>query len=50
MKEYKYTIDGKEYKVEIGDIEGNVANVIVNGEVFKVEMEVEPKPEKSGIR
>lgn len=49
MKEYKYTIDGKEYKVEIGDIEGNVANVIVNGEVFKVEMEVEPKPEKKVV-
>ena len=25
MKEYKYTIDGKEYKVEIGDINENVA-------------------------
>ncbi|MCI6764327.1 MAG: acetyl-CoA carboxylase biotin carboxyl carrier protein subunit, partial [Prevotella sp.] len=27
MKEYKYTIDGKEYKVEIGDIADNIANV-----------------------
>ena len=42
MKEYKYTIDGKEYKVEIGDIADNIANVTVNGEAFKVEMEPEP--------
>lgn len=49
MKEYKYTIDGKEYKVEIGDIEENVANVTVNGEAFKVEMEVEPEPEKKVV-
>lgn len=39
MKEYKYTIEGKEYKVAIGDIADNVAEVTVNGEVFKVEME-----------
>ena len=40
MKEFKYTIDGKEYKVEIGDInEEYVADVKVNGESFQVEME-----------
>ncbi len=47
MKEYKYTINGKKYKVVIGDIEGNIANVEVNGESYKVEMEKEaeaPKP------
>ena len=36
MKEYKYTIDGKEYKVEIGDIADNIANVTVNGEANAV--------------
>jgi len=46
MKEYKYTIDGKEYKVTIGDIEENIADVNVNGESFKVEMEPEAEPEK----
>ena len=46
MKEYKYTIEGKEYKVEIGTIEENIAEVTVNGETFKVEMEPEPEPEK----
>ena len=49
MKEYKYTIDGKEYKVEIGDIVDNVADVTVNGEVFKVEMEPEAEPEKKKV-
>lgn len=46
MKEYKYTIDGKEYKVAIGDIVDNVADVTVNGEQYKVEMEPEKEPEK----
>jgi biotin carboxyl carrier protein len=38
MKEFKYTIDGKEYHVEIGDIseENNVASVKVNGEAYEV--------------
>lgn len=49
MKEYKYTIDGKEYKVAIGDIEENVAHVTVNGEEFKVEMEPEAEPEKKKV-
>ena len=46
MKEYKYTIDRKEYKVAIGDIVENVADVTVNGEQYKVEMEPEKEPEK----
>ena len=46
MKEYKYTIDGKEYKVAIGDIVENVADVTVNGEQYKVEMEPKKEPEK----
>ena len=49
MKEYKYTIDGKEYKVAIGDIVENVADVTVNGESFKVEMEPEKEPEKKKV-
>lgn len=47
MKDYKYIINGKEVKVTIGDIEGNIANVEVNGEAYKVEMEKKeeaPKP------
>ena len=49
MKEYKYTIEGKEYKVEIGEIVDNIANVTVNGEAFKVEMEPEAEPEKKKV-
>ncbi|MBQ6064431.1 MAG: biotin/lipoyl-binding protein [Prevotella sp.] len=49
MKEYKYTIEGKEYIVSIGEIEDNVANVTVNGEEFKVEMEPETEPEKKKV-
>ena len=49
MKEYKYTIEGKEYKVEIGEIVDNVAHVTVNGEDFKVEMEPEAEPEKKKV-
>ena len=49
MKEFKYTIDGKEYKVQIADVEGNIADVTVNGEAFKVEMEQEAEPEKKKV-
>ena len=46
MKEYKYTIDGKEYDVQIGDIKENKADITVNGESFKVEMTPEEEPKK----
>ena len=49
MKEYKYTIDGEQYVVTIGEIEDNVANVTVNGVDYKVEMEPEPKEEKKKV-
>ena len=32
MKEYKYTINGNKYEVEIGEIVDNIAAVKVNGE------------------
>lgn len=47
MKEFKYTIEGKEYKVTIGEIDNeNVADITVNGEEYKVQMEKEAAPEK----
>lgn len=49
MKEYKYIINGTQYDVQIGDIVENIANVTVNGEEFKVEMEKEPEPEKKKV-
>ena len=49
MKEYKYIIDGQEYKVAINDIVENIATVSVNGENFQVEMEKEAEPEKKKV-
>ena len=49
MKEYKYTINGNKYNVTIAGIEDNIANVVVNGEEYKVEMEKEPEPVKKKV-
>lgn len=38
MKEYKYIINGNEYSVNIESIEGNQANVTVNGKAYDVEI------------
>ena len=48
-KEYKYTINGNQYEVAIGDIEGTIATVTVNGEEYKVEWEPEAEPEKKVV-
>ena len=49
MKEYKYTINGNKYDVEIVDIVENIATVTVNGENYSVEREKEPEPEKKKV-
>lgn len=49
MKEYKYKINGKDYAVTIGEIEGNIANVEVNGTSYKVEME-KKEEEKAPVK
>lgn len=51
MKAFKYTIDGKEYTVEIGDIneETCLANVTVNGEAYEVGIEKPAEPEKKKV-
>lgn len=38
MKEYKYKINGNVYNVSVDDIEHNVAQVLVNGTPYKVEL------------
>ena len=48
-KEYKYTINGNQYEVTIGDIVENKVTVTVNGEEYKVEMEAEPEPEQKKV-
>ncbi|MDE6355488.1 MAG: biotin/lipoyl-binding protein [Prevotella sp.] len=50
MKEYKYTINGNKYEVNIGDIVDNIATVTVNGDEYKVEMEPEKAPEKPKVK
>lgn len=45
MKEFKYTINGNEYKVTVGEIKENMAHLEVNGTPYEVEMEEAPKPE-----
>lgn len=39
MKEYKYKINGNTYNVAVGDIDGNIAQVEVNGVAYRVELE-----------
>lgn len=48
MNTFKYTIEGKEYDVEIMDInnENGVAHVKVNDEVFEVGLEKTAEPKK----
>ena len=42
MKTYKFKINGNEYNVEINSVEGNIADVTVNGASYQVEMENAP--------
>ncbi len=49
MKEYKYTINGNKYDVEIKDIVENIATVTVNGDTYSVEMEKEAEPVKKKV-
>ena len=44
MKEYKYKINGNEYNVAVEELEGNKANVIVNGKSYQVELDRPAKP------
>ncbi|MCF0200109.1 MAG: biotin/lipoyl-binding protein [Bacteroidales bacterium] len=44
MKKFKFTISGKPYEVEVQSIEGNIADVTVNGTQYKVEMEEQEAP------
>jgi len=41
MKNYKFTINGNKYSVDIVDIEDQVATVEVNGTPYQVELEME---------
>ena len=44
MRNYKFRINGNEYDVEINSVEGNIADVTVNGASSKVEMDTPVAP------
>ena len=41
MKEFKFVIDGHKFSTTVNELEGNLAEVTVNGTTFKVEIEKE---------
>jgi biotin carboxyl carrier protein len=47
MKNYKFTISGNTYEVEILEVEGDVAKIEVNGTPYLVEIHKELKPAKT---
>ena len=51
MKEFKYTINGKEYQVEIESVneDTNIASLKVNGEAYEVGMEKAAEDEKKKV-
>jgi len=50
MKQFKYKINGNDYSVTIGDIEGKNAEVEVNGVKYSVEMEEPAKKEVAPVK
>ncbi len=50
MKIYKYKINGNDYKVAVGDIENNIAQIEVNGVPYKVELEEKKAPTVKSVR
>ncbi len=50
MKQYKYKINGNEYRVIVNDPVENMAVVEVNGKSYNVELEEREKPQKPAIR
>lgn len=49
MKEFKYTINGEQFVVQVGATENNVTEVTVNGEAYNVEREAAPVVEKKKV-
>jgi len=47
MKDFKFKINGNEYVVHISNVDGNIAELEVNGTPYKVEMEKELRQTKT---
>jgi len=49
MKKFKFTINGNPYQVEVNSIEGNIAEIDVNGTSYKIEIDREVKKTKTPV-
>ena len=49
MKKFKFKIDGKSYEVSVDEQQDNLAEVIVNGKSYSVEIEKEAVAQKSVV-
>jgi biotin carboxyl carrier protein len=47
MKKFKFTINGNRYQAEILNVEDNIAEIEINGTLFKVEVDREMNPVKT---
>ncbi|MFA6400977.1 MAG: biotin/lipoyl-containing protein [Salinivirgaceae bacterium] len=47
MKKFKFTINGNQYDAEIVSIEDNVADIEINGTLYKVEVDKTLQPTKT---
>ncbi len=47
MKNFKFTINGNTYNVDIQNIEDNIADIEVNGTLYKVEVDKQLQPTKT---
>ena len=50
MKEFKFTIDGKQYNAAVNELEDNFAEVTINDKTYKVELEKEEAPAAAAVR
>ena len=50
MKEFKFTIDGKQYNAAVNELEDNFAEVTLNGKTYKVELEKEEASAAAAVR
>ena len=49
MKKYKFKINGQTFEVEIGEFDGNIATVNVNGSPYEVELQNEAVKTKTPV-
>jgi biotin carboxyl carrier protein len=49
MKNYKFTINGTQYEVEILSLDGNHATIEVNGTTYAIEINRDTKPVKTPV-